>query len=43
VKSSRAARVAIVASMGLLASMHNANSWNSGFGLSLMRIPASSA
>ena len=37
------ARIAIAASMGLLASMHRISSWNSGMGLSRSRIPASSA
>lgn len=42
-KISRAARIAIDASIGLLASMHSVRSSNNGMGLSSSRIPASSA
>ena len=36
--NSRAARIAIVASIGLLASMHSTSNWNSGMGLSSTRM-----
>ncbi len=42
-KSSRAAAVAMVASIGLLASMHSTKSWNSGIGLSLSVMRACAA
>jgi hypothetical protein len=41
--TSRAARIAVATTIGLLASTHSTSSWNSGIGLSSIRIPASSA